>query len=136
MVAVKRLEPPYEIFDIEPCQTVRMSPLKFEIGTIVIHPRWVGAPPEKEVTAIRIWVTEAEKREQLRALKWIPGGGGPTPGGSQEVVLPYWDITSARLRVSLLQVIERVIADRSTLEIHKVGRAPRAFFSVRVIPPA
>ena len=136
MIAAKRLEPPYEIFDIEPCQTVKMSPLKFEIGTIIIHPRFVGAPPEKEVTAIRVWVPEAEKREQLRTLKWIPGGGGPTAGEGQEIVLPYWDITSGRLRTSMLQIIERTIADRATFEIHKVGRAPRAFFSLRVIPPA
>ncbi|MBW2674495.1 MAG: hypothetical protein JRD89_13965 [Deltaproteobacteria bacterium] len=84
---------------------------------------------------MRIWVPEEEKREQLRILGWIPGGEGRTEGEARVAVLPYWDITSARLRTAILQIIERVIADKATLEIHKTGRAPRAFFSLRVIPP-
>jgi len=130
---LKLLEPPYAIFDIEPCQRVRMTPLRYEIGRMVIRPRWVGAPPEKEVTGIRIWVPEEEKREQLRILKWIPGGGGQTSSPEEVIVLPYWDITSARLRVAIQQIIDRVILQKQSFEIHKVGMPPKAFFSLRII---
>lgn len=134
MEALKELSPPFEMLDIDPGQTVTMTVLRWEFGLAVIHPRYPGAPPEKEVTILRIWVPVEQKIEQLRKLGKIPPGGGPAAAGAQLAVPPYWDIAQRRLQEGLKPLLPAPGGKPVTIEVQKIGLPPRAYFSVRVLP--
>lgn len=110
---LKPLEPPYEIFELLPGETRRFRALKYEVGLITIHPRWPGAPPEKTVKAVRVH-TDVE---------------------SKPVFPHYWDITAGTLVPQVLTVLVQadVPRRRAVIEVTKIGAAPKARFSVRLI---
>ena len=107
------LSPPYEILETKPCTPVRMKVVKWEIGQMKIKPRWVGAPPEKVIVAIRIHTTP----------EWKP-------------YWPYyWDLTPARLVGQIYEMLRAGIPEDMVLEIHRDMPGPSAHFAVRWVKP-
>jgi len=112
LVKLPDLPPPYEILDTEPCRTYRMKVVRWEIGKLIIHPRWIGAPPEKLIHVIRVYTTEVYK--------------GTWPY--------YWEITPRRLVSQLYTMFRAGIPEGMVLEIHRDVAGPKAHFSVRWVP--
>ena len=106
------LEPPYEIFEFEPQKPATFVVTDYKIGKIRIHPRWPGAPPEKVVIAIRLYVDPKTK---------------PT-------FPPYWDITPSRLVYQLAGMLVRGIPKGYALRITRDVPGPKAHFSVEWVP--
>jgi len=110
---LRRLIGPYEILDLRDREKIVLKIKAWEQGTILIHPRYLGAPEEKEIPALRVHLKEGVK---------------PLPPN-------YYDITSKTLQAQLLPML----ADRGfeiyDYEITKYGEAPRARFTVARIPP-
>jgi len=109
---VKRLEPPYEIFELADGESRTMRVEKWVRGLMTIRPRYAGAPPEKEVEALRVWVPPEIKPE-------FPH---------------YWDITAGRLRAQLLPILKAPGFEKLEITVTKRGVAPRAYFEVSVKP--
>jgi len=112
---LKPLTPPYEIFEFVPCQPAYFKIVDFEIGRISIKPRWPGAPPTKEIIAIRLHVDPATK-------PYFP---------------QYWDITPSRLVHQLAAMLVQGVPKNMWLKIHRDIPGPRAHFSVQWVerPP-
>ena len=104
------LEPPYEILELKPGESKTITVIDWQLGQMTIHPRWPGAPKEKTVRAIRLFVPEEEK----------------------PLFPHYWDVTAGTLVPQLWTILReaRVPPNRVVLEITKVGAAPKARFSV------
>ncbi|MEM2618911.1 MAG: hypothetical protein QW356_05455 [Candidatus Hadarchaeales archaeon] len=132
--ALPPLEPPFNMFDVDPCQTVTITITAWKFGTAVIKPRYVGAPPEKEVVILRLYAPKAQVVEQLAKIKRLPPGLPPAVRPEEVGVPPYWDIAQRRLQEQLKPLLPAPGGPPVTVEIHKVGTPPRAFFSVRLIP--
>ena len=75
---------------------------------MTITPRWPGAPPSKEIIAIRIYVDPATK-------PYYP---------------PYYDITPSRLVHQLAGMLTKGIPEGMWLRIHRDVPGPKAHFSV------
>jgi len=103
-----RLLPPYEIYEFQPCVPAYFKIVDFEIGIITIHPRWPGAPPSKDVPAIRLHVDPKTK-------PYYPH---------------YWDITPRRLVYALASMLTRGIPKDMWLKVHRDVPGPKAHFSV------
>jgi hypothetical protein len=108
------LDPPYEIFEFQPARPARFIVTGFKVGRIRISPRWPGAPPEKEVVAVRLFIDPKTK---------------PT-------YPPYWDITPSRLVHQLAGMLAAGIPAGMALEIERDIPGPKAHFSVRWVPVA
>jgi len=108
--ALKELEPPYEILELKPGETVSFTVLDWQLGKMTIHPRWPGAPSEKVVRAVRVFVPKEEK----------------------PLFPHYWDITAGTLVPQIYTLLReaRVPPNRVKITITKVGAAPKARFSV------
>ena len=115
MEKLKPLPPPYEIFEFEPCTPAYFRIVSYEIGKIVIQPKYPGAPPQKEVVAIRLHVDPETK-------KYFPH---------------YWDITPSRLVYQLIGLLTQGIPENMWLKIHRDVPGPKAHFSVEWVesPP-
>jgi len=105
---LKVLPPPYEIFEFVPCQPAYFKIVDFEFGKVIIHPRWPGAPPVKEVIAVRLHVDPVTK-------PFFPH---------------YWDITPSRLVYQLAGMLVHGIPEGMWLRIHRDVPGPKAHFSV------
>jgi len=102
------LEPPYEIYEFEPCTPAYFKVVDFKIGRITIHPRFPGAPEVKIVECVRLYVDPETK-------KYYP---------------PWWDITPRRLVYQLAGMLTRGIPENMWLKIHRDIPGPKAHFSV------
>jgi hypothetical protein len=125
---------PYNPLELEPCQTVRITILRWEFGRAIIRPRYAGAPPEKEVVVLRVHCPPEQMIEQLRKLGRLPPSPPPGMPAAEIAVTPYWDIAQARLQEALKPLLPRPGGPPVTVDIHKVGTPPRAYFSVAVVP--
>jgi len=101
---------PYEVFDIGDGEAVQVRVKSYAEGTIVIHPGYGAAT--KTVEALRL----------ILDLPWEEGR------------LPYIDITSGRLRVTLKPLLGAIPAGGVLLRISKLGVAPKATFSIEKLP--
>ena len=104
----KRLPPPYEIFEFVPCQPAFFKIVSWELGWITIKPRFPGAPPSKDVLALRLHVDPATK-------PYFPH---------------YWDITSSRLVHQLAGMLTQGVPENMYLRVHRDIPGPKAHFSV------
>jgi len=93
---------PYEILEIKPGDSITITPLRYQLGKVVIRPTWAGAPREKEVDAIRVWVPETEKN-------YYP---------------PYWDITPGHLVAALRELLPMAMRTHQKLKITAVLTRP------------
>ena len=106
------LEPPYEIYEFKPAEPAVFHITAYKIGKIRIVPRWPGAPPEKLVIAVRLYVDPATK----------------------PAYPPYYDITPSRLVHQLSNLLVQGIPTGMALRITRDIPGPKAHFSVEWIP--
>ena len=104
------MESPVEVLELRDGQSITFRIERFVKGRLRIHPRWPGAPPEKEVEVLRIWVPKAYK-------PFFP---------------PYWDITSNRLRAELEGFLQRPDVYNLEFKVTAFGSAPRTRYTVEV----
>ena len=107
-----RLPEPYEILDLADGASESFVPVRYERGTMIIVPRWRGAPPEKEIPVLRIHVLPEHK-------PFFPH---------------YWDVTSKTAQAQLLPMLMDPRARDYLITVTKHGVAPRARFTVARAP--
>jgi len=111
MIEIERvppLDPPYEIYEFEPARPAYFKVVKYQVGRMTISPRFPGAPPTKEVLAVRLYVDPETK-------PYYP---------------PYYDITPSRLVHQLAGMLAAGIPDGQWLQITRDIPGPRAHFGV------
>jgi len=86
---------PYEILELADGESLIFHVLRFEEGTMVIHPTWPGAPESKEVEGLRIHVPATSK-------EWLPY---------------YWDVTAAHLVGGLKPLLPMLIETEKWVKI-------------------
>jgi len=109
------LEPPKEIFEFQAGVPATFYATDFKIGRMTIQPKWPGAPPEKVVATVRLFIPERFK---------------PT--------FPhYWDITPSRLVTQLSALLVGGTWRGFGIEILRDIPGPKAHFAIRLvaIPP-
>ena len=109
---LRRLIGPYEMFELADRETVTLRMTSWERGSIVIHPRYEGAPAEKEIEALRVHLAPGVK---------------PTPPN-------YWDITSKTLIAQLMPMLLERGQERYEYVVTKYGVAPKARFTLERRP--
>jgi len=102
------LPEPVETFDLTTDEKAILRVTKWGLYSHLIHPTWPGAPPEKLVIALRVWMA--------------PGYEGPRA--------PYWDIHQGHLISILYPFLQREDFRDFELEIVKRGAPPKAYFEV------
>jgi len=103
---------PYEIHELEDLESRKVTVLKYELGDVVIHPRYPGAPAEKTVHAMRIFVSAADKPH------------GPA----------YWDITSQTLIAQLEPQLRAAPPAGVKIKLTAHGIAPSKRYAVEILP--
>ena len=109
---MRRLVGPYELLDLADRGSVRLRVVSWEQGSILIHPRWEGAPAEKEIGALRVHLAAG--------VKLYPP--------------PYWDVTSKTLIAQLLPFLLERGYERYEYVVTKYGIAPKARFTLERVP--
>jgi len=102
------LEGPFEIFELPGGSSRTFTVVKHLAGRMVIHPRAAGGA--KDIVALRVWVTEADK----------------------PLYPDYYDVTAQTLIPQLLPHLESAHGRPVRFSISKFGDGPRARFQVRV----
>jgi len=102
------LDGPFEILDMVGGSSRIFTVVKHLAGRMVIHPRVAGG--SKEIVALRVWVTEADK----------------------PLYPDYYDVTAQTLIPQLLPHLEAARGGPVRFNVTKYGDGPRARFSVRV----
>lgn len=105
---VRRLPGPYEILDLEDRQSVTLRVVSWERGSIIIHPRYRGAPAEKEIVALRLHLAAGVK---------------PYPP-------MYYDVTSKTLQAQFMPYLMAADFERYEYVVTKYGVAPKARFTL------
>jgi len=109
---LRQLVGPYEILDLPDRGSVRLRIVTWERGSMLIHPRFPGAPAEKEIEVLRVHLA--------------PGVKALPP--------PYFDVTSKTLIAQLLPLLLERDFDRYVYVITKFGVAPKARFTLERVP--
>jgi len=104
------VEEPFEILELADGETVSLAIERFEWGETVIHPRYPGAPAEKTIPVLRLYLREGYK----------PVGPG------------YWDVTSKTLQAQLKPLLTSLAETGREFTITAHGTGPSKRFSVRV----
>jgi len=112
MAELPMLEGPYEIFDMEDGQSMRLDVLSYEEGQMDIKPRRLGGETVVRVRALRVHVKE----------------------GTKPFTPMYWDITAQTLIAYLLPFFRERDFERAAYKVTKHGVAPKARFTVERIP--
>lgn len=111
-VELRRLPGPYELLDLADGASVRLRAVSWERGSILIHPRYEGAPEEKEIEVLRVHLATGVK---------------PYPP-------MYYDVTSKTLMAQMLPMLMERDFERYEYIITKYGVAPRARFTLERVP--
>lgn len=109
-MALPELPGPYEILELRDKESIVLRIRDWRLGIMRIHPRVAGAPPEKVVKVLRLYVP--------RDLKVT----GPD----------YYDVTSQTLIYQLLPFLQTPDFRTKTFKITAHGIAPRKRFTVEV----
>jgi len=113
-MAVRRepglLSAPYEILEVADGETKEIVAHRYETGDMVIHPRYPGAPAEKRIRGIRLFVDRKDK-----------------PMGPD-----YWDVTATTLIYDLVPKLEAWKTWPARIKVTALGVAPRKRFTVEV----
>jgi len=104
------LAEPYEILELRDGEAVKLSITKFELGRMVIKPRYPGAPSEKEILALRLHVS----------------------AGVKAVGPPFWDVTSQTLIAQLKPHLDDLVKTGREFGITAHGEAPRKRFTLEL----
>jgi len=105
---LRRLPEPYEILDLPDRGSESFRVTSWEQGTMVIKPRYRGAPAEKVITVLRMHVPTEDK-------PFFPH---------------YWDLTSKTCMAQLVPMLMDPRYRDYRYTITKYGVAPRARFTV------
>jgi len=105
------LDPPIDLFDLPDGGELVTRVLRYQSERTVIKPP--RAPQGVEVPVVRLFIPPEDKPDEP---KW-------------------WDVTATRLQPSLLAALPGVISSGYWIRIRKSGVAPRARFSLEVLPP-
>lgn len=105
------LEGPFDILELKDGDSLKLHPDRWLLGSMVIAPKYPGAPPAKTIRVLRLWPMAGEK-----------------PMG-----MPYWDITSQTLIAQLTPLLPGVKVQGSMLRITAHGTAPSKRFTVEVL---
>ena len=115
-MSTRELPGPYEMFDIGDGETRCFHVVRYEIGTVTIHPRYPGAPALKQVEAIRVYVKPGEK-------EYLPN---------------YWDITQRHLVAALKPLLPEIVSKGLkvciTAVITRPGIQASKRFKIQTIP--
>jgi len=111
-VALAELPGPFEILELRDKESITLKVRDWRLGIMRIKPRYEGAPSEKVVKVLRLYVP--------REVKPV----GPD----------YWDITSQTLIYQLLPFLQTPDFRTKTFKITAIGVAPRKRFTVEVSP--
>ena len=109
---MRRLPGPYEILDLPDGGSVRIRVVSYERGSVIIHPKYAGAPAEKEIPVLRVHLASGVK---------------PYPP-------MYWDITSKTLTAQMLPMLMEPGFEKYEFVVTKHGVAPRARFTLERVP--
>jgi len=109
-VEAELLPGPYEIMELPDGQSLRLAITGSLEGDMMIKPRYAGAPAEKRIHALRLYVAE----------------------GYKPVGVPYWDVTSQTLIAQLRPHLKKLAAEKSEFVITAHGTAPRKRFSLEI----
>lgn len=109
---LRRLVGPYEILELADRESVRLRVVSFERGSMVIHPRWAGAPSEKLIPVLRVHLAEETKPYPPR----------------------YYDITSKTLQAQMLPLLMERGFERFEYVVTAYGVAPRKRFTLERLP--
>jgi len=112
MAELRPLIGPYEILDLPDRGVARLRIVAWEQGTMVITPKYPGAPSEKEIPVLRAHLASGVK---------------PYPP-------MYYDITSKTLQAQLVPLLMERGYERYEYVITKYGVAPRARFTLERVP--
>ena len=103
---------PNEILELGDRESVSLRIVSWEDGSMIIHPKYAGAPPEKEIPVLR--------------LHLAPGVKAYPP--------QYYDVTSKTLIAQFKPMLGEPGYDRFEYRITAYGVAPRKRFTVMRIP--
>jgi len=109
---LRPLPEPHEILELADGETVVLRIISWERGSMVIHPRYAGAPAEKTIPALRVHVPETVKPYPPR----------------------YWDITAKTLQWQLLPLLTEPGYENYEYVITAHGVAPRKRFTLERRP--
>lgn len=109
---LRKLLGPYELLELRDREHVVLRIVSHELGSMVIHPRWPGAPAKKEISVLRVHLAEGTK---------------PYPP-------MYFDITSKTLIAQLQPFLLERDFERYDFVITKFGVPPRARFTLERRP--
>ena len=104
----RRLPEPYELLDLGDGASESFVPVRYERGTMLIRPRYRGAPAEKVIPVLRVHVRTEDK-------PFFPH---------------YWDVTSKTAAAQLMPMLMDPRARDYMITVTKHGVAPRARFTV------
>jgi len=106
-----KLAGPYEVFELQDKQSMELVITGYTKGEVVIHPRYAGAPAEKTVMAMRVFVDPGTK-----------------PTGP-----PWWDLTSQTLIAQLEPFLANVAKAPRRVRLVAHGVAPSKRYSVELM---
>jgi len=109
---LRRLQGPYELLELADRQSAVLRVISWEQGSIVIHPKYEGAPAEKEVEALRVHLA----------------------AGAKAYPPYYWDITSKTLIAQLLPLLLERGFEHYEYVVTAFGVAPRKRFTLERRP--
>lgn len=109
-VSLELLPGPYEILELADGSSMRLAITSSLEGDMLIKPRYAGAPSEKRIHALRLYVAE----------------------GYKPVGVPWYDVTSQTLIAQLRPHLTKLAASKNEFVITAHGRAPRKRFSLDV----
>lgn len=109
---LRELLGPYELLELADREHAVLRIVSHELGTMVIHPRWPGAPAEKEISVLRVHLAPG--------VKLYPP--------------MYFDITSKTLIAQLQPFLLERGFERYEFVITKYGVPPRARFTLERRP--
>ena len=101
---------PFEILELADGMSLRLAISRSEKSRMVIHPRYAGAPAEKEIPVLRLHLKEGYKPV------------GPA----------YYDVTSKTLQAQLAPHLEELARSGREFVITAHGSGPRKRFSLRL----
>jgi hypothetical protein len=108
-----QLPKPAEILELQDGQSVDLLVKDFIDGTMTIQPNYPGAPPTKEVEAVRMMLAD----------------------GVDTVGLPYWDATAGSLVYWLRAVRDSYNERPIRLRIKAIGAGAKKRYQVERVPP-
>ena len=106
------LPQPWEFLKLGDGECVEFRIVRWQLFKAVIHPTWPGAPEEKVIRVLRVWVDPKDK-----------------PIGPD-----YYDISSSTLVYQLMGFLSRPDFNRFRVRICAHGIPPRKRYSVEFKP--